>query len=49
MVPSNPVGGSGIASACLASAEVIDQKSSAVATYQTSSPTIGEVNPGPIN
>jgi hypothetical protein len=42
---SNPAGGPGIASACLASAEVINQPSSAVATYQISSPAIGTANP----
>jgi hypothetical protein len=50
MAPSNtgnPAGGPGIASACLGSAEVINQPSSAVATYQTSSPAIGMRNPGP--
>jgi hypothetical protein len=41
----NPAGGPGIDSACLASAEVINQPSSVVATYQISSPAIGTANP----
>ncbi|HEY6345286.1 MAG TPA: NHL repeat-containing protein [Bryobacteraceae bacterium] len=45
----NPAGATGIASACLASAEVINQPSSAVATYQISSPPIGTAGPAPAN
>jgi outer membrane protein assembly factor BamB len=45
MTPSNPVGGSGVASACLGSSEVINQRTSAVSTYQASSPAVGTANP----
>ena len=40
-----PFNAPGIASACLGSAEVLSQRTGAIATYQTSSPPVGTTAP----
>jgi len=46
-INGNPTGAPSAASACVGSAEVINQPSSAIATYQTSTPAIGTANANP--
>jgi hypothetical protein len=41
IIPINPAGGQGTASACLGSVEVYMQKSGDISTYQMSSPAVG--------